>query len=307
MIISIKQPLSYSHIGRKENQEDAIYPPEGEATYLNRFFVLCDGMGGHNNGEVASSLVCETLGKFFSTHPLKGGFLSEELFKQGLSAAYRALDKHDDGSYKKMGTTLTFIYLHRGGCLAAHIGDSRIYHIRPEKGLMYQSSDHSLVNELLRIGEITPEEALHHPQRNVITRAMQPHLDQRYKAEIHQLTDIQQGDYLFLCSDGVLEQLTNEKLVAILSNASLSDEQKKEALEQISLDKTRDNFTAYLVPINQVVSEENDYKAGKGDQIVAKVAYESTPNSKKNSKLKSFIKSLCNYKKERSSKEESTR
>ena len=272
MIISIKQPLSYSRIGRRDNQEDCIYPPEGQATARNRFFIVCDGMGGHDHGEVASGIVCETLGKFFKSHSLEGGVLTEELFKQGLSDAYDALDAQDDGSFKKMGTTLTFIYLHKGGCFAAHIGDSRIYQIRPGKGLAYQSADHSLVNDLLKIGEISPEEAINHPQKHVITRAMQPRLEQRYKADIHQLTDIRPGDYFFLCSDGVLEQLTNETLVAVLSDRTLSAEQKIKALEEVSSNKTKDNFTAYLIPVDQVEYEENDHE--DHNEIVAAVADE---------------------------------
>jgi len=257
MTIRIKPPLCYSRIGMRDNQEDCIFPLEGEATAQSRFFILCDGMGGHHHGEVASALVCETLSKFFTSHLLKDDVLSEALFKQGLSEAYDSLDKNDDGSYKKMGTTLVFIYLHSEGCFTAHIGDSRIYLVRPKKGIMHQSVDHSLVNDLLRIGEITPQEALNHPQKNIITRAMQPHLEQRCKAEIHQLTDIQAGDYLFLCSDGVLEQLTNEKLVAVLSDSSLSDDEKIKALEDISLHKTRDNFSAYLIPVDQIESENS--------------------------------------------------
>jgi len=276
MIISIKQPLSYSRAGKKEKQEDCIYPPGGKATGKNRFFILCDGMGGHNNGEMASSLVCETLGKFFESHPLKGGFLTEELFKQGLSEAYDALDKQDDGSFRKMGTTLAFIYFHKGGCFSAHIGDSRIYHIRLGKGLAYQSADHSLVNDLLRIGEITPEDTINHPRKNIITRVMQPYLEHRHKAEIHQLTDIQPGDYFFLCSDGVLEQLTNDKLIAVLSDITLSDEQKMNALEDISLNKTKDNFTAYLIPVDQVEYEKFDNKTEKNNEIKAVVTDKSS-------------------------------
>ena len=279
MVIRIRQPLSYSRMGKRDNQEDCIYPPEGQASSRNRFFILCDGMGGHNNGEVASNIVCETLGKFFESQPLEKGFLTDDLFKQGLSEAYDALDKQDDGAFRKMGTTLTFIYLHRGGCVAAHLGDSRIYHVRPGKGLAYQSADHTLVNDLLKIGEITPEEAINHPQKNIITRAMQPHLEQRYRAEIHQLTDIQPGDYFFLCSDGVLEQLTNEQLVAVLSDATLSDGQKIKALEEISLNKTKDNFSAYLIPVAQVEYEECDNEAGKNNEIVAEVAEESNSNN----------------------------
>jgi len=253
MTITINQPLSYSHIGQKPNQEDCVYPQAKAATPQHRFFILCDGMGGHSHGEVASRIVCETLGAFFESHPLEDGYLEESLFKQGLSKAYDALDEYDDGeSFRKMGTTLAFVCFHRGGCFTAHLGDSRIYQIRPGRGVVFQSIDHSLVNELLQIGEISEEEAVNYPHKNIITRAMQPHLEQRYKAEIHQLTDLQKGDYFFLCSDGVLEQLTNEALVSVLSDNSLSDGQKMKALEEISIGKTHDNFTAWLIGVDQV-------------------------------------------------------
>ena len=269
MKISIRQPLSYTHQGKKDNQEDRIYPAEPDVTSRNHFFILCDGMGGHENGEVASSTVCEALGDFFTTHQPENGIATEEFFNQAVANAYNALDKKDTGAVRKMGTTLACIYLHRKGCLAAHIGDSRIYQIRPGKGLIYQSSDHSLVNELLKIGEITPEEALNYPQKNVITRAMQPNQERRCKAEIHQLTDIQSGDYFFLCCDGVLEQLTNDKLYSILSDKNRSDKEKLKAIEAVGKDVTKDNYTAYLIPVDKVILEDPDEKQEDEDVVIA--------------------------------------
>jgi len=213
MVIRIRQPLSYSRMGKRDNQEDCIYPPEGQASSRNRFFILCDGMGGHNNGEVASNIVCETLGKFFESQPLEKGFLTDDLFKQGLSEAYDALDKQDDGAFRKMGTTLTFIYLHRGGCVAAHLGDSRIYHVRPGKGLAYQSADHTLVNDLLKIGEITPEEAINHPQKNIITRALGS--SKHIEADFYRF-DLHEGDRVLLCTDGLHGELTDDEIADII-------------------------------------------------------------------------------------------
>ena len=123
-------------------------------------------------------------------------------------------------------------------------------------GIIYQSSDHSLVNDLLKAGELTEEEAINFPQKNIITRAMQPNLEHRYKADVFSFSDIQSGDYFFLCSDGVLEQLTNERLCDILSDNSTTDEEKLEAIRQVCYDKTKDNFTCYLIPIDKVVSED---------------------------------------------------
>lgn len=266
MEITIRQPLTFSEIGRKDNQEDNVYPSGKDLTKDNRFFVLCDGMGGHDNGELASDTVCHALGNYFETNVPNDGIIKVDYFKDALAYAYDELDKQDNGAVKKMGTTMTCLYLHKKGYLVAHIGDSRIYHVRPANtdlangrlGIIYQSSDHSLVNDLLKAGELTEEEAISFPQKNIITRAMQPNLERRYKADVFSFSDIQSGDYFFLCSDGVLEQLTNERLCEILSDDSTTDEEKLEAIRQVCYDKTKDNYTCYLIPIDKVVSDDED-------------------------------------------------
>ncbi len=266
MEITIRQPLTFSEIGRKDNQEDNVYPSGKNLTIDNRFFVLCDGMGGHDNGELASDTVCHALGNYFETNVPNDGIITVDYFKEALAYAYDELDKQDNGAVKKMGTTMTCLYLHKKGYLVAHIGDSRIYHLRPANtdlangrlGIIYQSSDHSLVNDLLKAGELTEEEAISFPQKNIITRAMQPNLERRYKADVFSFSDIQSGDYFFLCSDGVLEQLTNERLCEILSDNSTTDEEKLEAIRQVCYDKTKDNYTCYLIPIDKVVSDDED-------------------------------------------------
>lgn len=268
MKITIRQPLCFSEIGRKDNQEDCLYPSAEAVSVKNKFFVLCDGMGGHENGEVASATVCESLGWYLDKHQPKDGVMTPDLFKQALEYAYDELDKKDSGGIKKMGTTMTCLYLHRNGYLVAHIGDSRIYHIRPNTGIMYQSSDHSLVNDLLRAGELTEEEAQNFPQKNIITRAMQPNLERRHKADVYSFNDIQKEDYFFLCSDGVLEQLTNDKLCDILATSNLSDCQKLNAIKNICDGKTKDNYTCYLIPVDDVVVENEDTQVNNGDIIV---------------------------------------
>ena len=268
MKITIRQPLCFSEIGRKDNQEDCIYPSAEVVSVQNKFFVLCDGMGGQENGEVASGTVCDSLGRYLDEHQPEDGVMTPEQFKQALEYAYNELDKKDVGGIKKMGTTMTCLYLHRNGYLVAHIGDSRIYHIRPNTGIMYQSSDHSLVNDLLRAGELTEEEAINFPQKNIITRAMQPNLERRHKADVYSFNDIQKGDYFFLCSDGVLEQLTNDKLFEIFATSNLSDCQKLTAIKEICDGKTKDNYTCYLIPVDDVVVENEDTQVNNGDIIV---------------------------------------
>lgn len=294
MRITIRQPLTFSEIGRKDNQEDRVYPLGNEATTQNRVFVLCDGMGGHENGEVASETVSQALGKYLDNLLKGSSSVTADMFREALTYAYDELDKRDTGGFKKMGTTMTCLCLHNEGYLVAHIGDSRIYHIRPSltdaekgrQGIIYQSSDHSLVNDLLRAGELTEEEAQNFPQKNIITRAMQPNLERRHKADIYSFTDIKAGDYFFLCCDGVLEQLTNEQLCTILSDTTLNDEQKLSAIKSVCDGNTKDNYTCYLIPIENVISEEGDKKESNDIIQGLVVDVEDEPSSEKQSSTK---------------------
>lgn len=250
-------PLAIHELGQRQNQEDNIYPVKGEATPDNRLFIVCDGMGGHEKGEVASNLVCQSISEYVRQHASSAdGDFSDELFCQALAYAYTRLDAADDGAAKKMGTTLTFLFLHRDGAIMAHIGDSRIYHIRPGKGILYQSRDHSLVFELFQAGEITYDEMRTSPQKNIITRAMQPGEENRVKADIVHTTDIRPDDYFYLCTDGMLEEMENDELASILS-ADISDEEKRQRLILATADN-KDNHSAYLIHIKDVVREEGD-------------------------------------------------
>lgn len=287
MKITIKQPLSFSEIGLKDNQEDFLWPLPNAVTVDDRVFLMCDGMGGHDNGELASKTAATALGKYLTSHPSPDGIVTKAMFEQALAYGYDELDKVDNGAVKKMGTTMTCLVLHRGGALVAHIGDSRVYHIRPSladehgrSGIIYQSADHSLVNDLLRSGEITEEEAADFPQKNVITRAMQPHLERRYKADILNIDDVQAGDYFFLCCDGVLEQLTNDTLGEILKNQTLDDNAKINAIKKVCDGKTHDNYTCWLIPVLDVQKEETDVAQDDEEQVAVTVeqAPHETPN-----------------------------
>lgn len=255
MKISIRKPIGYSQIGRKDQQEDAVWPSFNDVSCDNPCIVLCDGVGGSKHGEVASQTTSKIIGEYLTKIIRDKGFVNETDVQEAVNQAYDELEKIDtevtEEGTVSMATTLTCVCIHNSGILAAHMGDSRIYHIRPGLGLRYQSDDHSLVNALIKAGELTLEEAKNFPRKNVITKAIQPHGKKRFTAEVHQLTDVQAGDYLFLCCDGVLEQLTNEFLVEILS-MECSDREKLSLLEAESTGKTKDNFTAYLIPIENV-------------------------------------------------------
>lgn len=306
MEITIRQPQCFSEIGRKDNQEDCLFPSPSKVSCQQDFFILCDGMGGHAHGEVASQTVCLALGHYLEEHgpAYKKAFTSED-FRKALEYAYGELDKHDDGSARsnRMGTTLTCLIFHAGGYLAAHIGDSRIYHIRPslynkktgQGGILYQSADHSLVNQLLQAGELTPEEAVNYPHKNIITRVMQPGANGHDKADIYQFSDICAGDYFFLCCDGVLEQLTNQHLCKILATPGMTDKEKMQAVKAVCDGKTRDNYTAWLIPVEKVdgtpisTPEDSTLKTIKSD-----VLYPENAANKGAGSIKAHIESSKN-------------
>lgn len=250
MRIDIFPPLSIYELGQRANQEDAI------AQWNNRLFVLCDGMGGHEKGEVASQTVCQSIVCWFQEHIHPDQVFTDDQLRKALEYAYTELDRADDGSLKKMGTTLTLLYIHAHGVTAAHIGDSRIYHIRSGAGVLYQSRDHSLVFDLYQAGEITYEEMATYPQKNIITRAMMPGEANRMRPDIIHITDVQPGDYFYLCSDGMLELMDGHELSALLSS-NASDEGKRTQLIEATL-PNRDNHSAWLIHVRDVVREAGD-------------------------------------------------
>jgi protein phosphatase len=257
MKIELYPPLYIHEIGQRDNQEDALWPME--ATADNRLFVLCDGMGGHEHGEVASQTVCQSLGKWFQEHIDSNDPLSKDQVLDAIEYAYIELDKYADGSPRQMGTTLTLLYIGKNGVTAAHMGDSRIYHIRPNVGILYQSRDHSLATELFQAGEITYEEMLNYPKKNIVTRAMMPGEENRMHPDIIHITDIQPNDYFYICSDGMLEGMTNNKLFSILTSEATDDEKQKELLEVTN--DNQDNHSAWIIHVKHIVKEDDDIKS----------------------------------------------
>lgn len=254
------EAYSIKELGQRANQEDSMFPEMGNATNNDRLFILCDGMGGHEKGEVASQTVCEAMGESVMKQcPDAEGVFTDDMLRQALSDALDALDKKDDGSEKKMGTTMTFLKLHHDGATIAHIGDSRVYHIRGgatanDTKILFQTRDHSLVNDLVKSGNLTPEEAKNFNRKNVITRAMQPNLERRPRADIYHTDDIKAGDYFMLCSDGILEQMEDENIRFIFSGESpniATDADRVEMIRKVTADN-KDNHTAFIIHISEV-------------------------------------------------------
>ena len=254
----ILKAYSIKEQGPRPRQEDSMFPEYNTQKDSDRLFIVCDGMGGHSAGDVASSTVCQALSSsILEQCPNAEGPFSDDIFKTALSNAFDVLDTKDNGAAKKMGTTMTFLKLHDEGATIAHMGDSRVYHIRPGKDandteILFQTHDHSLVNDLVKLGELTPEEAKHSNQKNIITRAMQPNMERRPRADIYHTHDIRPGDYFMLCSDGILEQMEDENIKYIFSPKVKSAEEKVNMIIDVTA-QNHDNHTAILVHITDVI------------------------------------------------------
>lgn len=278
--------LSLHELGQRANQEDSLWPDVTSKAFASDFYILCDGMGGHESGEVASQTVCEVMGRHIESHRREDGLFDETDFQSALDAAYDALDAKDNGALKKMGTTLTFVKFHRNGCFVAHIGDSRVYQIRPsEKKIMFVTKDHSLVNDLIALGELSPEEARTSRQKNVITRAIQPNQERRTKADWVNLTDVKAGDYLYMCSDGMLENAEDQEIVNIIS-MKCPDSRKIEILKGVTKDN-KDNHSAHLIRIAAVGEESDDRETA--DKMPESIEVEDEVEEKKSGTYLIFV------------------
>lgn len=262
MKIQIFPPKAFHELGRRTNQEDALWPPLGQATEQTRLFVVCDGMGGHDHGEVASQTVADTLGRCLDSHLRDGLPFTDNLLRDALSEAYAQLDANDHADdSRKMGTTLTLLAIHGAGATMAHIGDSRIYHIRPsQRRILYQSRDHSLVMDLYLSGELSEDEAATYEAKNVLTRAMQPGMERRPKADVVHTTDLQPDDCFLLCSDGVLEHFSDAELLNLIADKDATADETSSRLVALTAGNA-DNHSAYIVRIASIQAEPDDDSA----------------------------------------------
>ena len=249
MIITIGKPYAVSDKGRRRNNEDSVFPLPEKEDPDRKLFIVCDGVGGAEKGEVASALACESLSVYFDI------FLEGDPTADFIQKAIRYTEARFDDYVSAhpeatgMATTLTLIYIGTNGITLAHIGDSRIYHFRKGQ-IQYQTADHSLVNSWVQLGRITEAEALVHPQRNVILRAIQGSI-RPTEADVYLLQDVEAGDVLFMCTDGALEPFDNSSLSSVFKQ-SHSSESMKDAITEACQEKTRDNFSFYIIPIQNV-------------------------------------------------------
>lgn len=203
--------------------------------------VVADGMGGHNAGEVASAETVNTL----KDSIVETDIPTKKLLLQAIDCANNSVYKmsKQTPTLHGMGTTVTACVIENDKVTAAQVGDSRLYLIRDGK-ITQITKDHSLVEMLLESGEITKEDAKHHPQKNVITRAIG--INNSVETDIYEFL-LKKEDILLLCSDGLVNMVEDEKILSIITSSedfsALSDALVKEA----EAAGGHDNITVVLI------------------------------------------------------------
>jgi protein phosphatase len=218
-----------------------------EDSHLARapLFVVADGMGGAQAGEVASRIAVESFQGGLHDQAAPESALAE--LTQQANARIHELS-HSHAEQAGMGTTLTAIYVGDHEISIAHVGDSRAYRLR-DGVLERLTEDHSLVDELLRQGRLTPQEALEHPQRSVITRALGPEGAVDVDTRSHSARG---GDVYLLCSDGLTTMLAEDRLAELLLAHATLREAGEALIAAANEAGGRDNITVVLLRLEEL-------------------------------------------------------
>ncbi len=239
-------------------------------------FVVADGMGGAQAGEVASRIAVETF-----QPGLDGSEEPEHALAEHALAANAHIHElsHSNPEHAGMGTTLTAVYVGEDEVAIAHVGDSRAYCLRDGE-LLRLTDDHSLVDELIRQGRLTPEEAVEHPQRSVITRALGPEPAVEVDTRSFRARD---RDVYLLCSDGLTTMVSEQRLAEVL----LAHPRLRDAGESLIAAANeaggRDNITVVLLRIEELrarARSEQEHATLTGVPAVSGVSLEETPHDR---------------------------
>lgn len=243
-----------SDIGRVRsvNEDRALVLPEVDGMVVA---VVADGMGGHQAGDVASKMAAEKIREELSRlSPAASVEERREAVRLAVEAANHDVFLHASQREQLhgMGTTVVVTVATSDHLVIGHIGDSRAY-LTDGSGLNQLTEDHSLVNELVKNGQITPEEASRHPRRNVLLRALGT--DAHSLVDVHDFT-WSQGDILLICSDGLSGLVEKEELLKVLQEKNPLDSKVNELVDKALSAGGDDNITVVLIENQPQATEE---------------------------------------------------
>ena len=243
--------FSATDIGQKRTMnQDFVFASASPVGNLPNLFVVADGMGGHNAGDFASrygvSVLVESVKRDTNFNPVR-------IIRHGIEAANSQIFEQAkrDVSMEGMGTTMVVATVVGNYAYVANVGDSRLY--LAADGIFDQvTQDHSLIAEMVRLGELTPEQARNHPDKNIITRAVGT--QDTVKIDFFDI-QLEEGNQLVMCSDGLSNMVTDEEIFEIICREDGEDKAKR-LIDQANANGGRDNIAVIVVePFTNEVKE----------------------------------------------------
>lgn len=237
--------FSVTDIGRMRNlNQDYVYTTDEPIGKLPNLYIVADGMGGHNAGDLASKLtistMIETIAELEDSDP-------EVLLDKGIVNANRAVFQcaGTAAELEGMGTTVVAATMDQGKLCVANVGDSRLYLCR-DGGLRQITTDHSWVEEMIRRGGLKREDARNHPDKNIITRAVG--VEETVRIDFFEVA-LREKDLILLCTDGLTNMLEDETIYGVIAGPGSLEEKANELVRKANESGGRDNISVILVAL----------------------------------------------------------
>ena len=234
---------SVTDIGRQRQlNQDYVFTSEVPMGPLSNLFVVADGMGGHKAGEYASKCAVETIVEDINTYQDTGIIKSLTMAIQHANAKIRQV-ANSDINYQGMGTTLVTATYSDDTLYVGNVGDSRLYVIGD--GIRQITTDHSLVEVMIRMGGLDREKARTHPDKNIITRAIG--VVEVVDVDFFEVEDLKEGDIILMCSDGLSNMLTDHEIAEIVNARGTLEEKADKLVAAANQNGGKDNIAVILI------------------------------------------------------------
>ncbi len=236
-----------SDIGKiRKDNEDSYYVKAYDDKHM--LAIVADGMGGHSGGKQASAIAVESIAEYFNSNMSKiSGYTSRKI-KQAMIDSVKEANKsvydfsRENSELCGMGTTIVVCYISEDKVYTVSAGDSRMYIIND--AIKQITRDHSLVNELLELGMISPNQAKNHPKKNIITKAVGA--ENSIEPDVY-MEKLKNDDTILLCTDGLTNMIENETITEIINSGNELSECANSLVEQAKKNGGSDNITVVVI------------------------------------------------------------